>query len=203
MEPHATDNQRERSAARILSEVLGPASLGTILLVSSSLSSGWSLRNAGAAAVAVVFVTFGPLAGLLFLSRRGRVSDHHVSQRTQRAPVLAAVLGSMIIGTVLLVGIGAPSGLYLMILGLALGLVTVLVINLFWKLSIHAAVGAYFTAALVALFGPLLILTAAVPLLVGWSRVRLGAHTTAQVCCGWIVGVSVAAVFGWLTAVSL
>ena len=157
------------------------------------------MHNFLAGGLAVLFVTAGPMMALLYLSRRGRVSDHHVSDRSQRAPVLAGVLGCIAIGTWLLYLWGSPGSLYRMLLGLAVGLLVVMVVNLFWKLSIHAAVAAFFVLSICAIFGPTLVWTAVVPAAVGWSRVQLEAHSMAQVVAGWGVGCVVGGFFAWTT----
>jgi membrane-associated phospholipid phosphatase len=72
-------------------------------------------------------------------------------------------------------------------------------INHFWKSSIHAGVAAATTVVLTMVFGPLLLLTSAITAAVGWSRVHLRDHTTAQVLVGAAIGASVAGVvFGAL-----
>ena len=184
-------------AARTISEVFGPAPLGSALLLFAALSDGATVHNLVAGGLAVLFVTAGPLMALLYLSRRGRVSDHHVSERSQRAPVLAGVLGCMTVGTLLLYLWGSPASLYRMLLGLAVGLLLVMAVNLFWKLSIHAAVAAFFVLSICAIFGPGLLWAAVVPAAVGWSRVRLKAHSPAQVLAGWSVGCVVGGFFVW------
>lgn len=57
-------------------------------------------------------------------------------------------------------------------------------VNAFWKLRVHTAVVVFTTAALVTALGPWGIPLLAIPVAVGWSRVRLGDHTVAQVLAG-------------------
>lgn len=197
MKTERTPNTRVAVAARLTSEALGPAPLGSVLLICAALSAGATVHNLLAGGLAVLFVTAGPMIALLYLSRCGRVSDHHVSERSQRAPVLAGVFGCMAVGTWLLYLWGSPVSLYRMLLGLALGLLVVMVVNLFWKLSIHAAVAAFFVLSICSIFGLTLIWTAVVPAAVGWSRVQLKAHSMAQVVAGWGVGCVVGSFFAW------
>lgn len=192
-----TSNTRMTVAAQLISEAFGPAPLGSALLLCAALSDGATVHNLLAGGLAVLFVTVGPMMALLYLSRRGRVSDHHVSERSQRAPVLIGVLGCMAVGTWLLYLWGSPVSLYRMLLGLAVGLLVVMVVNLFWKLSIHAAVAAFFVLSICSIFGPTLIWTAIVPAAVGWSRVQLKAHSMAQVVAGWGAGCAVGCFFVW------
>jgi membrane-associated phospholipid phosphatase len=60
-------------------------------------------------------------------------------------------------------------------------------------MSVHSAVAAGSVAILALVFGPLLLATAPLVALIGWSRVRLGDHTLAQVLVGAGVGAVVAA----------
>jgi len=72
--------------------------------------------------------------------------------------------------------------------------IIVLLINLSWKISIHAMGVAGPLTALIYLFGwPGLVFTLSVPL-VAWSRVYLKRHTPWQVTMGTLLGFSLTAV---------
>ncbi|MWV50829.1 phosphatase PAP2 family protein [Rathayibacter sp. VKM Ac-2803] len=61
--------------------------------------------------------------------------------------------------------------------------------HLAWKLSGHAAVVATCAVVVLIAYGPWsLLVTVPIALWTGWSRVRLGAHTPAQVIAGGLVG---------------
>ncbi|MDF9279086.1 phosphatidic acid phosphatase [Arthrobacter sp. EH-1B-1] len=123
------------------------------------------------------------------------MADHHISVRTQRAPVLAGACLSLLLGLGVLQLLGAPLQLTVMILSVLAGILAVLAVNLVWKLSAHAAVASFFMIAMVMIFGWVGLVSAVVPLAVGWSRVRLGAHTTLQVLAGLTVGLLIGAGF--------
>ncbi|MFJ6002304.1 phosphatidic acid phosphatase [Arthrobacter sp. NPDC092385] len=167
----------------------------TLFLVSAALgAAGWP-DGIPAAVVAVGFTTGLPLAGVLLLVRSGHLSDHHISDRRQRAPVLAATLVSIAAGLGVLALLDTPRAVLAAVLSTVAGVVAVLVVNLWWKLSAHCAVAAFVTVGSFSLFGtgaaPLALMSAAV----GWSRVRLGAHTPAQVAAGYLVGAVIGAAF--------
>lgn len=186
---------RSYRAARWVTEVGAPAVLVTVLLFLSSVSSLGGLRGLLYGLVAALFVTGIPFLCVILLARRGRLSDHHISVRTQRAPVLAGACLSLAIGLIVLQILSAPLRLTFMIISVLAGILAVLSVNLVWKLSAHAAVASFFMVAMVVLFGWAGVFSAVVPLAVGWSRVRLGAHTAAQVIAGTVVGVLVGAGF--------
>ena len=173
--------------ARIVTEVSSPTVLvGILLLLQPVLTPGVTWLQGVTAALFTVGL---PFAGILVLKRRGRVTDHHVGVRTQRAPILAASAVSLGIGALLLVLLDAPAAMFGEIGGVFIGLVICLAANLVWKLSVHSAVAAYVGLTLLA---PVPAVGAALALLLasatGWSRVKLGDHTPTQVLAGHIAG---------------
>ncbi|MCC3295880.1 phosphatidic acid phosphatase [Arthrobacter sp. zg-Y411] len=173
--------------ARIVTEVSAPAVLVGILLLLQPLLSPDVTWLQGI--TAALFTVGLPFAGILVLKRRGKVTDHHVGVRTQRAPILAASAVSLGIGALLLVLLDAPAVMFGEIGGVFIGMMLCLAANLVWKLSVHSAVAAYVGLALLA---PIPTLGAALALLLasatGWSRVKLGDHTPTQVLAGHIAG---------------
>lgn len=196
----AVDTRWTRGAARAVSEIFAPAVLVTgFLLLSTLTGSGWPMAVAYAV-VAVVFTTALPLGVIVLLVRRGRITDHHISDRRQRAPILAAALVSITIGLILLVLLDAPWRVTGTVVCTIAGLVAVLLVNLWWKLSAHSAVAMFVVVGTASLVGPWGWLTAPMALAVGWSRVRLRAHTPAQAIAGAAVGVLIGVGFAVLVA---
>lgn len=173
--------------ARIVTETSAPAVLvGILLLLQPLLSPGVTWAQG---IVAALFTVGLPFAGILWLKRRGSVTDHHVGVRTQRAPILAASAVSLGIGALILVLMDAPAALFGEIGGVFIGMMLCLAANLVWKLSVHSAVAAYVGLSLLA---PIPAFGAALALLLasvtGWSRVKLGDHTPTQVLAGHAAG---------------
>lgn len=182
-------NQVQR-AARLLTEIFAPAVLITVLLVMASVDQA-GLAGLPSALVAIAFVTAIPFAGVYLLFKSGHVTDHHVGERNKRVPILLGSLVSIAAGVYVLFHLQAPSALVLMVVSTILGIVLVLAVNLFWKLSAHASVGFFFAVASTVLLGAWGLVTLLIPLSVGWSRVVLGAHTRPQIICGFLVGLFV------------
>jgi len=65
-------------------------------------------------------------------------------------------------------------------------------VTVFWKMSFHTGVAAGTVAVLITVYGPWAWLAVPLVPLIGWSRVRLAAHTTAQVIAGALVGAAIA-----------
>ncbi|MDE8667911.1 phosphatase PAP2 family protein [Pseudarthrobacter sp. H3Y2-7] len=174
--------------ARWLTEAFQPPVVVTLqLLISPVIEPGFP-GTIGYGALAAVFVCVLPLFLLLILVRLGKVTDHHVSDRRQRAPVLLMALACVIAGLVVLSAVGSPRSVVVMVLGIVAGIVMLAAVSPFWKISGHAAAVSSAAAISVLMLGPawlpLLILIPAV----GWSRVVLRAHTLAQVVAGSLFG---------------
>lgn len=195
---------RGRSASRVaatgISEACAPAVLVSLFLLVVAFGSATWPESLQYALVAVGLTTAIPLAGVLVLVRRGHVTDHHVSDRRQRAPVLAGALISIAVGLVVLMLIDAPWAVVGAVLCTVGGVVVVLLVNLWWKLSAHSAVALFVTVGAISLFGPAASVLVVMPLAVGWSRVRLRAHTPAQVAAGHVIGAVIGAAFALFVA---
>lgn len=179
---------RVHRVAAAISEVCAPAVLVTLFLVATAIgTTGWP-GGALQAVVAATFTTVLPLAAVLVLVRAGHLTDHHISDRRQRAPVLAGTLLSIGVGLCLLVLLDASWALVAAVWCTVAGVALVLLVNLWWKLSAHSAVAVFVTCGAVTIAGPAALLLLPMPVAVGWSRVRLGAHTPGQVAAGFLVG---------------
>lgn len=133
-------------------------------------------------AVSLVFIIIIPLFPVPIFLKKGIV-DFYVSEKKQRPIFYLIAIGSY-----------AVAGAYFLIfdsvmmftLVVSFGVIATVfvIINHFWKISVHAAGVAGPLTALAYVFHPGLLLLHFFTLLVMWSRVRLGAHTTGQVIAG-------------------
>ncbi|MEV7574045.1 phosphatase PAP2 family protein [Pseudarthrobacter sp. NPDC089323] len=184
--------------ARWLTETFQPPVVVSIQLLVSPLTEDGFPGTMVYGALAAVFVCVLPLILLLVLVRLGKVTDHHVSDRKQRAPVLLMALGSILAGLLVLEAAGAPRSVVAMVLAVVGGVVVLAAVSPFWKMSGHAAAISCSTVIAVLMLGPawapLLLLVPAV----GWSRVVLRAHTVAQVVAGSLFGGVVMAGIWWM-----
>ncbi|TDL35921.1 phosphatase PAP2 family protein [Arthrobacter nitrophenolicus] len=184
--------------ARWLTETFQPPVVVSIQLLVSPLTEDGFPGTMVYGALAALFVCVLPLILLLVLVRLGKVTDHHVSDRKQRAPVLLMALGSILAGLLVLEAAGAPRSVVAMVLAVVGGVVVLAAVSPFWKMSGHAAAISCSTVIAVLMLGPawapLLLLVPAV----GWSRVVLRAHTVAQVVAGSLFGGVVMAGIWWM-----
>lgn len=182
-----------------VSEVFAPAVLVSLFLVLVSTTSAPWPQSALFALVSVGFTTALPLGWVLALVRRGLLTDHHISRREQRAPVLAAAVVSIVVGILVLGLVGAPEAILVAVVSTIAGVVMVLAVNLWWKLSAHSAVAVFVTIGGILVTGPAAVPLALVPAAVGWSRVHLRAHTPLQVLAGYGVGAVIGAFYALLS----
>ena len=181
-------------SATILSEVLGPAPLLSVLFLEAGLESGsggwWAL-------LPILGIATIPYCALILLARRGRVSDRFVGERRQRLPILLGILVCIGIVLAVLALADAPTPIVTASIAAAIGLVVVMVANAVWKLSIHMAIVMFFALYQFIALPPwaAMVLVIALPLTLGWARIAARAHTLAQVIAGAAAGALVFVVY--------
>ncbi|KQQ05170.1 hypothetical protein ASG06_00690 [Rathayibacter sp. Leaf185] len=195
--PPMSGDTRGPLAARIATEVFAPPVLAVLVpVVVGARVADPPLLGVAWGALAALFVGVLPYLVIRLLMRTGRIrGDHHVPDRRERALPIGLALVSIAAGLVLLAALGAPPAVTTFGLVTVAVVVAVGVVNLAWKLSGHAAVVATCGVVVLIAYGPWsLLVTVPIALWTGWSRVRLGAHTPAQVVAGGLVGVVLASV---------
>lgn len=185
-----SDQQPLDRLAHLLTEALAPrwaapVALGLVAWHSAPTrraALGWTLAAAALSPSSPV------MAFVDHQVRRGTITDIHVGQREQRAPVLVLAGLSTLAVAGLLRAVGAPPALIATLGTGLIALVVVLAITLAWKISLHVGVLAGLTVVLTQLLGPSMLALAPLVAAVAWSRVHLGAHTGPQVLAGGLVG---------------
>jgi len=183
---------RRRKVARAVTEASGPAVCAMAALLVVAIQAAGSGAGAAWGGLAAIFVAGVPMGYIVHGVKAGRWSDHHVDSREQRAVPLLVAAGSVALGIALLLVVHAPRELVALVAAMLAGLLVVLTITHWWKVSIHTAVAGGVLGIMLVLFGPWAL--AGLPLLaaVGWSRMVLDAHSRAQVVVGALAGFTVA-----------
>lgn len=179
--------------ARLGTEALAPWVLSAAMPIVVAVDSAATVRaGVGWGLFAAACSSAAPMARILSGMRLGTITDHHVSRREQRKGVVLFGVAAVTVSLVVAIGWAAPRPLVAMIAVMLAVLLCAGVVNLWWKLSVHTAVGAGSIVVLAIMYGPTMLL--ATPLLgwVGWSRVHLRAHTVAQVWAGAALGTALA-----------
>lgn len=138
-----------------------------------------------------VYAGFGfvlPLLYLIYLMRKGEVSDFHMKERTERIKPMAFIFIVFTIASLVMYFSDAPFVIQAFTYVGAFQGLLMLLITLKWKISGHGAGIAAFVLLLWALFGP-----AAMPFfllvpLVLWARVYTDRHDLPQTIIGAVAG---------------
>jgi hypothetical protein len=179
--------------AVVVSEVLAPAVLVAVLLLTVGWHAGetpgvsrwWGLPGA-------LFAAVIPLGYVLHGVRKGRLTNHHIPERAARRVPLLFGTASLVAGLLLLLALGAPREVLALLTTGGVGLAIFALVTHWWKMSIHAGVASGTVAALTVIYGAVALLGVPLVLLGCWARVRLTAHTPAQVVVGAMVGALIA-----------
>jgi membrane-associated phospholipid phosphatase len=194
----AADTSRGRRTAQIVTELTSPTVLAPALLVVVAVKTQLNERHQAVlwGLVAAIFVGAVPLVFLKLGVRRGRWADHHVSERASRAAPLIFAGCSVAVGIGLLLAGHAPHAITALVIAMLVGLISVLVISRWWKVSIHSAVAGGTAVILSAVFGtPGLVIGLVLALAAGCSRLVPRDHTILQVIVGLIVGAAAALLY--------
>ena len=186
--PRPTSAGQRTRIATIITEASSPAVCVVVGLVVVAWHSASEGIDAAWAGLAILLCAGLPMAYIVKGVKAGKWSDHHVSRRDQRAVPLLVGLASVAAASVLLIVVGAPRELIALVLSQLAGLVVMLVLSRFWKVSIHCATAGGLLGVLFVLFGPWALLGLVALAVIAWSRVLLDAHTWAQVTVGALLG---------------
>lgn len=181
--------------ARVLSQVFHPmitTTLTFVILGFYAVPPRW--QGVLWAIFIILLEIVPPVTFFIVRLRQGVYSDEEISNRHQRNELyfFTFIVSLVSIGFLLLINAPLPF-VALLIAGTALN-ITSWIINLFWKISIHAASAAMFAAVALIYSLPLGIVLWGGALAVSWSRIRTKNHTFLQVVAG--LSLASALIFG-------
>ncbi|MGW3072928.1 MULTISPECIES: hypothetical protein [unclassified Kitasatospora] len=183
--------------ARRITDGLEPKNVILVLLpLLGGLRYGWP--GIGWALFAVLFAAVVPTLIIRYGMRRGTVTDRHVGRRQRRLTVFPLIMASVLLSFAVMIALDAPTDLTALVLAMFASLVPILVITAWWKVSVHTAVATGAVVCLAVALGPLWLLLGPLVPVIGWSRVVLRDHTTAQTVVGAVVGAVTAGLTFWL-----
>lgn len=140
-----------------------------------------------------------PISAIWIMLKRGEVKDMQIENPKERTvPYLYTALGFAFWAYLVVSILHAPLFLSFIAIGATAAIAIIAVINRFWKISAHLTgfgglVGGIFTYCLglgaIPAWGTLTLWLALTLILMG-ARLHLNAHTPAQVCAGWLLGLT-------------
>lgn len=188
--------------ARAISNILSPAAISVPMIVLVAFYQASSVTHALIyAAITLFFLSIGPFGYILLNVRLGKLSDIDVSKRSERVKPFIFGLLSICLGWFVLVLTHGPDALISVLMVTAISGLIMMLITLWWKISLHASSLAGAATMLTALYGAVTLPLFGLLILVCWSRVVLRRHTVAQVIAGSLLSIVLAAlllkVHGW------
>ena len=176
-----------KRVARRVSDILSPPVFGLAGILIITLAEG-SL-NIWLWMIFYLAVVIGiPVVYLLWLVKKGKITDFHIKVRSQRVrPMLFMIACSIFAWMVMQIGSGLVVMKILALAGTFL-MMFLLLVTLWWKISGHSTAVSAFSVFCIGYFGP-----AALPILllipiVVWSRLRLKRHSLGQTIAGLFTG---------------
>src|SRR6266568_2991085 len=126
--------------ARFVSNILSPAVVSVPLIILVAFYHASSVASAlYYALITLIFLSIGPFGYILIGVKLGKFTDIDVSKRSQRLGPFIFGLLSMFAGWGILTLMDAPSALLTTLAATAFSGAILMVITLYWKISLHAS----------------------------------------------------------------
>ena len=184
--------------AMCVSRVLNPVFvLGVVIVLVSLEAPGSGTWIVLCVLIALFFTVFAPWLVVLYLRRRGEISELFIPECRDRLRPLFFYFASSWMGVGILYLIHSPPALYALMVCVAVQGTIALLITMRWKISLHAMGLWAACGVVIALYGSW---WAVVPAgLVSWARFVLQAHSVSQILVGSVVGAGIAfLIFGYM-----
>jgi len=191
--------ETRRQIASLTSHILNPFLVGLVLIVLLSFESTSSVADALKWSLILIAVSMLPVFSfMVYLARKGRLDSIFTNVRKQRTEVYLLAIICAVVGGVIITHIGAPLVLRATFVAGFLAVVVFMLINLWWKISLHIAFVAASVAVLIILYGPIGAVSVVFLPLIAWARIESGHHSTAQVATGAILAAGIVVVVFYL-----
>jgi membrane-associated phospholipid phosphatase len=183
--PATIADNRSYALGQLISQVFHPILINILMyLVVGYYGLADRARGLAWSGYCVLAAVLPPMIFYMVRRRQGAFTDNDVSVRQERNQLYLVAFGWALISMVALSMLGLPRPhLAVMLAGLGLGLIGGQV-NLFWKISVHAASIAALATTTLLYSRDLGVVLGLCALAVGWARVRTGNHTPLQVLAG-------------------
>jgi len=139
-----------------------------------------------------------PLIFIWMMRKRGIITSYQMPHRAERTFPFATTALFYFATWIMMNNLGLPGVYYLFVLGGAILIAVAMIINLFWKISIHMVGIGGLTGGFIGLnyqmlinSGPLILILIFLSGLVGFARLKQNTHNEAQVYVGFMVGIAV------------
>ena len=134
--------------------------------------------------ITTLFGAILPLSSTYYLVRKGIIPDIYASDRASRTEPFLWAMASYLLGVTALLYFEAPFVVTALMACYFVNAIIMLLITLYWKISIHAVGVTGPITALVFQLGAKMIPFFLLMLPVAWARIELKAHNVKQVIAG-------------------
>lgn len=138
-------------------------------------------------AITTFFGSVLPLSSTYYLVRKGIIPDIYASDRATRTEPFLWAMASYLMGVTALMYLNAPFGVTALMACYFVNTIVMLIITMYWKISIHAVGVTGPVTALVFQLGAWMLPFFLLMLPVAWARIELKAHNRLQVAAGAIL----------------
>ena len=174
-----------KQIANLVSSILNPFLVSLVIILLLSFESTRSPLDALKWSLILIAISIVPVYSVVvYFGRNDRLGSRLINVRKQRTKIYLLAGICALVGCVILIYLGAPLILLATFVAGLSATVIFMGINLWWKISLHAAFIAASVTVLVILYGSPGTVTVMLLPLVGWARVELGHHSLAQVTIG-------------------
>jgi membrane-associated phospholipid phosphatase len=196
MSSQTSDEKTDNDAlARAISLVLIPPTVSTAVftLLVLAYQHGSVAHRSAVWLAAVLCSGILQMAYVLYLRSQRQVTAYDVPERLQRTGPYLLSVGISATGLVWLLFLGAAFPVWSLMWCYTVNTAILAAINRHWKISAHVMGLTGPVTALAPLFGWATLAIVPVVAVLGWARVRIHAHTVAQVIAGAIAGAALTA----------
>jgi membrane-associated phospholipid phosphatase len=184
--------------ARLTTNLFNPFLASSIIMILFAFRGTAGTPEAIKWAAISVFLSVLPVLVVVFyLVWKKKLDGVFANPRQQRTVIylLASVLG--VVGWVVMRYGGGPELLEATFAAGLAAIVTFMLINLFWKISMHTAFLSGAVAGLIIVFGAVAAWTVLLLPPVAWARMALRQHSAVQVTVGAILAAAIVTVVFW------
>jgi membrane-associated phospholipid phosphatase len=178
--------------AKTAANILNPYLLSSVIIILLAIESTSSTDEAVKWSLISLAVSVFPVfTVVLCLVRRRKLEGIFINPRQQRSKIYLLAIGCAVIGYIVLIIFEAPELLRAAFLSGLIAVVLFMVINLFWKISLHTAFITASSAVLIIVYGETAAWTAIFIPLIAWARLEMRLHTPVQVFAGALLSLSI------------
>jgi len=178
--------------AKLTSDILNPFLVSSTVIILFSFESTASTSEALKwLAISLALSVLPVFIAVVYLVRKQKLDSIFVSSRRQRKGIYLLAIGWAIVDCAVLPYLGAPRLLVATFTAGLAGIVIFMVINLWWKISLHTAFVAASVTVLIIVYGATGALTAVLLPPVAWARLEMEHHSPAQVASGALLAAAI------------